>query len=76
MRGLGLKDVFSMDFRVEADDTIHLIEFEVCPGLPCFDFRAYCRSEWGMNLAQAIAATAAARLAGLNQPWLAMHTGV
>lgn len=61
MRGLGLRDVFSMDFRVEADETVHLIEFEVCPGLPCFDFRAYCRTEWGMGLSEAMAATAASR---------------
>jgi D-alanine-D-alanine ligase-like ATP-grasp enzyme len=61
MQGLGLRDVFSMDLRVEADDTIHLIEFEVCPGLPCFDFRDYCRRQWGMSLAEAIAATAASR---------------
>ncbi|RUW40562.1 D-alanine:D-lactate ligase-like protein, partial [Mesorhizobium sp. M2A.F.Ca.ET.015.02.1.1] len=60
--GLGLKDVFSVDFRVEADDTVHLIEFEVCPGLPCFDFRDYCRREWGMSLADAMAETAANRL--------------
>jgi D-alanine-D-alanine ligase len=60
--GLGLKDVFSADFRVEPDDTVHLIEFEVCPGLPCFDFRGYCRAEWDLSLAAAIAATAAARL--------------
>ncbi|WP_434724699.1 D-alanine:D-lactate ligase-like protein [Mesorhizobium sp. RIZ17] len=60
--GLGLKDVFSVDFRVEADDTAHLIEFEVCPGLPCFDFRDYCRRQWGMELADAMAQTAANRL--------------
>ncbi|TIS44815.1 D-alanine:D-lactate ligase-like protein [Mesorhizobium sp.] len=60
--GLGLKDVFSVDLRVEADDTIHLIEFEVCPGLPCFDFRDYCRRQWGMSLADAMAETAANRL--------------
>ncbi len=63
MAGLGLKDVFSVDFRVEADDTVHLIEFEICPGLPCFDFRAYCGAEWGLALPAAIARTAAARLA-------------
>lgn len=63
MTGLGLTDVFSTDFRVEADDTVHLIEFEVCPGLPCFDFRAYCRAEWNLALPAAIAGTAAARLA-------------
>jgi D-alanine-D-alanine ligase len=62
--GLGLRDVFSIDFRVEADDHVHLIEFEVCPGLPCFDFRAYCRSQWGMTLAEAMAAAAANRLSG------------
>ncbi len=62
MRALGLRDVFSLDFRVEADDTVHLIEFEVCPGLPCFDFRAYCRSEWNMTLAEAMAEAAATRL--------------
>ena len=63
MRRLGLCDVFSLDLRVEPDDTIHLIEFEVCPGLPCFDFRAYCRSRWHLELADAMAAAAASRLA-------------
>ncbi len=62
MRGLGLRDVFSLDLRVEADDTVHLIEFEVCPGLPCFDFRAYCRERWAMSLPEAMAAAAANRL--------------
>jgi hypothetical protein len=37
MQALGLRNVFSLDFRVEDDDTVHLIEFEVCPGLPCFE---------------------------------------
>jgi D-alanine-D-alanine ligase len=60
--GFGLADVFSMDLRVEADDSVYLIEFEVCPGLPCFDFRAYCRENWGLELAEAMAATAANRL--------------
>ena len=59
--GLGLCDVFSTDFRVEADDTVHLIEFEVCPGLPCFDFRAYCAGQWNLSLADAMAAAAATR---------------
>ena len=62
VQGLGLRDVFSVDFRVEADDSVHLIEFEVCPGLPCFDFRAYCQQEWGFSLAAAMAEAAAARI--------------
>jgi D-alanine-D-alanine ligase-like ATP-grasp enzyme len=66
MTTLGLRDVFSADFRVESDDTVHLIEFEVCPGLPCFDFRAYCRSEWKLSLSEAIAATAAGRFRSMK----------
>jgi D-alanine-D-alanine ligase len=62
MRGLGLRDVFSLDLRVEADGALHLIEFEVCPGLPCFDFRAYCQSQLGLELPEAMAITAANRL--------------
>lgn len=59
MQGLGIRDVFSLDMRVETDGTLHLIEFEVCPGLPCFDFRAYCRERWAMDLPSAMAAAAA-----------------
>lgn len=62
MEVLGLCDVFSMDLRITADDTVHLIEFEVCPGLPCFDFVAYVRAHWGLGLEEAMAATAARRL--------------
>ncbi|MBL8584105.1 MAG: D-alanine:D-lactate ligase-like protein, partial [Rhizobiaceae bacterium] len=63
MSALGLRDVFSMDFRVEESGRVHLIEFEVCPGLPCFDFRDYCRAQWSLDLASAMAETAARRLA-------------
>lgn len=67
MRSLGLRDVFSIDCRVEADDTVHLIEFEVCPGLPCFDFRTYCRSQWSLELPEAMAAMAAGRFASMRK---------
>lgn len=77
MDDLGLRDVFSADFRVEADDTIHLLEFEVCPGLPCFDFRDYCRRQWDVSLPDAMAETALRRLRAMDdQPVLAMQTGV
>lgn len=62
VRGLGLRDVFSIDARIEVDGGVHLIEFEVCPGLPCFDFRAYCCDQYGLSLPQAMAAAAARRL--------------
>ncbi|AZO09787.1 MULTISPECIES: D-alanine:D-lactate ligase-like protein [unclassified Mesorhizobium] len=68
MRVLGLRDVFSMDLRIEPDDTVHLIEFEVAPGLPSFDFRSYCRSQWKLSLAEALAATAARRLCKGQDP--------
>ena len=61
MSHLGLRDVFSIDLRVDDEDRVHLIEFEVCPGLPCIDFRGYCRSQWNMSLAEAMATTAANR---------------
>lgn len=54
MRMVGLKDVYSMDFRVEPDNAVHLIEFEVAPGLPGFDFRSYCRSQGKLSLAEAM----------------------
>jgi len=63
MAGVGLKDVYSIDLRVEPDGNVHLIEFEVGPGLPCFDFRDYCRRQWSMTLVQAMASTAAGRFA-------------
>jgi D-alanine-D-alanine ligase-like ATP-grasp enzyme len=63
MDGLGLKDVFSVDLRLEESGALHLIEFEVSPGLPCFDFRAYLRAHWHMELTEAMAEAAARRLA-------------
>jgi D-alanine-D-alanine ligase-like ATP-grasp enzyme len=61
-QGLGLRDVFSIDLRVAADGRVYLIEFEVSPGLPCFDFRDYCRRQWNLTLAEAMAEAAARRL--------------
>lgn len=62
MAALGLRDVFSLDLRVTPDGGVRLIEFEVCPGLPCFDFRAYCHDRWGLSLPAAMAAAAAEAL--------------
>jgi D-alanine-D-alanine ligase len=64
MGALGLRDVFSLDWRVEGDGTVHLLEFEVCPGLPYFDFMTYVREEWGLGLAQAMAEAAARKFEG------------
>lgn len=65
-RGLDIRDVFSMDLRLSEDGRPTLIEFEICPGLPCFDFRSYVEAEWRMDLAEAMARTAARRLADIS----------
>ena len=62
MAGLGLRDVFSIDLRIDAEGAVHLIEFEVCPGLPCFDFDRYITSHWRMSLGAAMATLSARRL--------------
>ena len=63
LKGAVVLDLAALDRKsVEADDTVYVIEFEVCPGLPCFDFRAYCRSQWNLGLPDAMAETAARRL--------------
>ncbi len=58
MAGLGLKSVFSLDFRLTSEGEACLLEFEVCPGLPCFDFCHYLRDRWDMALPEAMAVAA------------------
>lgn len=53
--GLGLAQVFSVDLRVTDQGELAVIEFEVSPGLPCFDFRTYVRDQWKMELSEAMA---------------------
>jgi len=60
--GLGLRQVFSCDLRLHADNRLALLEFEVSPGLPSYDFRAYCDGVWGLTLAEAMAEAAARAL--------------
>lgn len=66
MTGLGLKAVFSLDFRLTDEGEAHILEFEVCPGLPCFDFRHYLREHWEMTLPDAMAATASSFISCRN----------
>lgn len=60
-RGIGLRDVFSLDFRVDADGAPYLLEFEVCPAVTIYDFRRYLADHWSCDLPEALAA--AVRLA-------------
>jgi hypothetical protein len=57
--GLGLRGAWSVDLRLGPEGP-QLLEFEVSPGLPCFDFRRYLRDRWRLEVEQAIALAAAA----------------
>ena len=63
---LGLGGVFSFDLRADDDHPPKLIEFEICPGLPCHDFVHYCRQQLGLELPEAMARAAAARIRQLG----------
>ena len=53
-RLLGLRDYFSMDFRIDADGRPTLFEFEVCPGVTIYDFQNYLARR-GVTLGDALA---------------------
>jgi len=40
-RLVGLRDCFSIDFRVDAEGRPTLFEFEVCPAVTIYDFQNY-----------------------------------
>ena len=42
-RLFGLRDLFSIDFRIDADGRPTFFEFEVCPGVTIYDFQNYLR---------------------------------
>jgi len=54
-RLIGLRDVFSIDFRIDADGRPTFFEFEVCPGVTIYDFQNYLRRRRGVSLGQALA---------------------
>lgn len=56
VRLLGLRDCFSMDFRVDAvTGQPVFFEFEVCPAVTIYDFQAYLRGVHGTTLGEALA---------------------
>jgi D-alanine-D-alanine ligase-like ATP-grasp enzyme len=54
-RLVGLRDLFSIDFRINADGRPTFLEFEVCPGVTIYDFQNYLRVRRGMTLGRALA---------------------
>jgi D-alanine-D-alanine ligase-like ATP-grasp enzyme len=54
-RLIGLRDVFSIDFRIDAEGEPTFFEFEVCPGVTIYDFQNYLRRRRGASLGEALA---------------------
>jgi len=54
-RLVGLRDLFSIDFRIDSDGRPTFFEFEVCPGVTIYDFQNYLRSRRGVTLGQGLA---------------------
>jgi D-alanine-D-alanine ligase-like ATP-grasp enzyme len=53
-RLIGLRDVFSIDFRIDAHGRPTFFEFEVCPGVTIYDFQSYLAGR-GFSLGKALA---------------------
>jgi len=53
-RLIGLRDVFSIDFRIDAYGQPTFFEFEVCPGVTIYDFQSYLAGR-GFTLGAALA---------------------
>ena len=52
---LGLRDYFSLDFRVGDDGSVYFLELEVCPAVTIYDFQAYLESSYAVDLPAALA---------------------
>jgi D-alanine-D-alanine ligase len=54
-RLIGLRDYFSMDFRIDEEGRPTFFEFEVCPGVTIYDFQNYLATTHGLGLGEALA---------------------
>lgn len=59
-RVAGLRDYWSMDFRLGDDGTPWFLELEVCPAVTIYDFLTYLREAHGLDLPEAVARAAMA----------------
>src|SRR3954453_13289800 len=57
-RGLGMRDYWSMDFRLDEAGRPWFLELEVCPAGTIYDFLTYLRRAYGLGLADALARAA------------------
>jgi D-alanine-D-alanine ligase len=52
---VGLRDYFSLDFRIDDEGKPTFFEFEVCPGVTIYDFQNYLATVHGLGLGEALA---------------------
>jgi D-alanine-D-alanine ligase-like ATP-grasp enzyme len=55
VRLVGLRDYFSIDFRIDDEGKPTFFEFEVCPGVTIYDFQNYLATKHGLGLGEALA---------------------
>ena len=51
----GLRDYFSLDFRIDEEGKPTFFEFEVCPGVTIYDFQNYLATTHRLGLGEALA---------------------
>jgi D-alanine-D-alanine ligase-like ATP-grasp enzyme len=54
-RLVGLRDYFSIDFRIDDEGKPTFFEFEVCPGVTIYDFQNYLATTHRLGLGEALA---------------------
>ena len=54
-RLVGLRDYFSLDFRIDEEGMPTFFEFEVCPGVTIYDFQNYLATTHGLGLGETLA---------------------
>jgi hypothetical protein len=52
---IGLRDYFSVDFRIDSQGRATFFEFEVCPAVTIYDFQNYLSAQRGLRLGEALA---------------------
>jgi hypothetical protein len=67
-RLIGLRDLISIDFRIDGGGRPTFFEFEVCPGVTIYDFQNYLRSRRGMTLGEALAKSMRLAFARRTEP--------
>ena len=53
-RLLGLRNYFSVDFRIGSGGQPIFLEFEICPAVTIYDFQSYLQSQRGRSLGEAL----------------------